>query len=300
MRRREEQRQRGARSAGGRSRRSRAPRSSATRRSSTMLRSPGSSTRPARESTITTRAGPMSRQKLQRVPSTSRSALEDEVAAGSRCASLRLVHAARRRRPRRARAARGCRVLVDPVRHEAADDAVVPPARARASSVTQSIDVFQSSWTSWSSKIIAEGTVESSQRIVRLAPRLPVQPRVLLEVGDRLARRHLGVAARADELAHVRARPRRRRPGRRAAAARAATPTGSLLGASAARARAARRPRGRRGARPCAASAAARAARQTRQEPKTIRARPVRVVGADDARRERAVGLAATPPRRRA
>ena len=31
---------------------------------------------------------------------------------------------------------------------------------------TQSIDVFQSSWTSWSSKIIAEGTVESSQRIV--------------------------------------------------------------------------------------------------------------------------------------
>ena len=30
--------------------------------SSTMLRSPGSSTRPARESTITSRAGPMSRQ----------------------------------------------------------------------------------------------------------------------------------------------------------------------------------------------------------------------------------------------
>ena len=32
-------------------------------------------------------------------------------------------------------------------------------------SVTHSIDVFQSSWTSWSSKIIALGTVESSQRI---------------------------------------------------------------------------------------------------------------------------------------
>ena len=31
---------------------------------------------------------------------------------------------------------------------------------------TQTSDVFQSSWTSWSSKIIAEGTVESSQRIV--------------------------------------------------------------------------------------------------------------------------------------
>ena len=35
---------------------------------------------------------------------------------------------------------------------------------ARISS-TQSIDVFQSSMTSWSSKIIADGTVESSQRI---------------------------------------------------------------------------------------------------------------------------------------
>jgi hypothetical protein len=29
---------------------------------------------------------------------------------------------------------------------------------------TQSVDVFQSSWMSWSSKIIAVGTVESSQR----------------------------------------------------------------------------------------------------------------------------------------
>jgi hypothetical protein len=31
---------------------------------------------------------------------------------------------------------------------------------------TQSRDVFQSSWTSWSSKIIAVGTVENIQRIV--------------------------------------------------------------------------------------------------------------------------------------
>ena len=35
---------------------------------------------------------------------------------------------------------------------------------ARMSS-TQDFDVFQSSWMSWSSKIIAEGTVESSQRM---------------------------------------------------------------------------------------------------------------------------------------
>ena len=32
-------------------------------------------------------------------------------------------------------------------------------------SSTQVRDVFQSSWTSWSSKIIAVGTVESSQRM---------------------------------------------------------------------------------------------------------------------------------------
>jgi hypothetical protein len=30
---------------------------------------------------------------------------------------------------------------------------------------TQSMEVFQSSWTSWSSKIIAEDTVDSSQRM---------------------------------------------------------------------------------------------------------------------------------------
>ena len=38
---------------------------------------------------------------------------------------------------------------------------------------------------------------------VRLAPRLPVQARVLLEVAHRLPRRHLGVAAGADEVAHA-------------------------------------------------------------------------------------------------
>ena len=32
-------------------------------------------------------------------------------------------------------------------------------------SVTHVFDVFQSSWTSWSSKIIELGTVESSQRM---------------------------------------------------------------------------------------------------------------------------------------
>ena len=67
-----------------------------------------------------------------------------------------------------------------------------------------SFDVFQSSWTSWSSKIIAAGHGREQPADVRLRPRLAVQPRVLLEVRDRLAGRHLGIAARADVLAHPR------------------------------------------------------------------------------------------------
>ena len=35
---------------------------------------------------------------------------------------------------------------------------------ARISSIQES-EMFQSSWTSWSSKIIVDGTVESSQRM---------------------------------------------------------------------------------------------------------------------------------------
>ena len=55
-------------------------------------------------------------------------------------------------------------MLVDPVGHEGAGDARFPPRLSRISS-TQSQEMFQSSWTSWSSKIIAVGTVESSQRM---------------------------------------------------------------------------------------------------------------------------------------
>ena len=94
-------------------------------------------------------------------------------------------------------------VLVDPVGHQAAHDPVVPPApRAhvgdpRLRRVPVIVDVV---------------VVEDHRRRhggeqpahVGIAPRLPVQAGVLLEVGDGLARRHLGVAARADELAHPR------------------------------------------------------------------------------------------------
>ena len=93
-------------------------------------------------------------------------------------------------------------MLVEPVAHEAADDPLVPPALGahvvdpRLRRVPVVVDV-----------VVVEDHRRRHRREqpahVGLAPRLPVQPRVLLEVGDGLARRHLGVAARADELAHV-------------------------------------------------------------------------------------------------
>ena len=56
-------------------------------------------------------------------------------------------------------------VLIDPVGGQRARDPFLPPRLARISS-TQASEVFQSSCTSWSSKIIAVGTVENSQRRV--------------------------------------------------------------------------------------------------------------------------------------
>ena len=57
-------------------------------------------------------------------------------------------------------------VLVDPVRRQRADDVLVPPVVSRASPRATPAEMFQSSCTSWSSKIIAVETVESSQRMV--------------------------------------------------------------------------------------------------------------------------------------
>ena len=54
-------------------------------------------------------------------------------------------------------------MLIDPVAHQAADDALVPPWLA-THVATQAAEVFQSSRTSWSSKIIDTGTVESTHR----------------------------------------------------------------------------------------------------------------------------------------
>ena len=57
-------------------------------------------------------------------------------------------------------------------------------------------DVFQSSRMSWSSKIMQLGTVESSHRFGRVAPRELVEVGVLLVVLDLLARRLVDVTTR--------------------------------------------------------------------------------------------------------
>ncbi len=64
--------------------------------------------------------------------------------------------------------------------------------------------MFQSSSTSWSSKIMAEGTVERSHLDDGVLPCIPVQAGVLLEVSDLLARGLARIAPRADELAGAR------------------------------------------------------------------------------------------------
>ena len=114
--------------------------------------------------------------------------------------------------------------------------------------------MFQSSIISWSSKIIDDGIVDSSQRTCGSLPGLVVEPGVLLEVRD-LRRpappaRRAGRAGGAAATSSARS-ARRRRPGRRAAPARRAS------GPRAGRRSAGRRGRARRagcprGPRPCA------------------------------------------------
>ena len=55
-------------------------------------------------------------------------------------------------------------MLVDPVRHERAGDPLLPPVVA-CMSWRHACEVFQSSRTSWSSKIIELGSVDRSQRM---------------------------------------------------------------------------------------------------------------------------------------
>ena len=93
-------------------------------------------------------------------------------------------------------------VLVDPVRHERAGDALVPPGRGADVAHPGLGDV----------PVVVHVVVVEDHRArhgrqqpadVGIAPGLAVEPRVLLEVGDLLARRPARVAARADERARL-------------------------------------------------------------------------------------------------
>src|SRR3712207_6495187 len=89
-------------------------------------------------------------------------------------------------------------VLVDPVRGVGADDLVVPPrivARLlepglRDVPVVRDLVVVEDH---------GRGNRREEPPDCGVAPRVPVEPGVLLEVGDLLARRQARVAARADE-----------------------------------------------------------------------------------------------------
>ena len=78
----------------------------------------------------------------------------------------------------------------------------------------QAREMFQSSRMSWSSITIELETVENSQR-TRVAPRLPVEARVLLEVGDLLGGAPGGRRRSWMNSRRLAARPGRRRPDRR-------------------------------------------------------------------------------------
>ena len=106
--------------------------------------------------------------------------------------------AARRRRPpsprpaaRRpgARRARGCRGAGRPSTRTSAPLMCSFHQWCERASSSQASEMFQSSWTSWSSKIIIvdDGGEEPADR--RLAPALVVEPRVLLEVEHHVAGR---------------------------------------------------------------------------------------------------------------
>ena len=164
---------------------------------------------------------------------------------------------ARRRRSARAHGAVGrvvhpvlgrevAEVLVDPVGHERRRRCARPTSRGRGCRATQSRDVFQSSWTSWSSKIIAVGTVDSSQRTAGSVHESWYRRQYSSKSATSSPGGTRHVAAGGDELGRRDGRPRRRRPGRRAGAAGAASPPrpGARMRIASARSASCSRPRG--------------------------------------------------------
>ena len=113
-------------------------------------------------------------------------------------------------------------MLVEPVGHEGAGDSVFPPRERPHLGDPRLGDVPVVSHV-----VVVEdhrrGNRCEQPADVGIRPGLPVEARVLLEVGDLLTRRLGRVSLRPDVGGGLRARPRRRRPGRRAATGRPAT-----------------------------------------------------------------------------
>ena len=217
--------------------------------SSTMSRRPSASTRAARESITTRRVLPKSRWKANLLDVGSRS----KARASSRKRgppSSRPASSASSGSCDELRRRQVADVLVEPVRHEGAGDALLPPVGGAHLLHPGLRDV----------PVVVHVVVVEDHRArhrreqpadVRVAPGLAVEPRVLLEVRDLLARRRARVAAAADE----RARRLRGLVGVDLVAEQEQA-VGPLLGcrtAGGARAPRARRCRSRAGARPAAA-----------------------------------------------
>ena len=144
--------------------RSRARRSSPTPRRRRSPAGPPPAPAPARESMKIARVRPKSRQKLQRVPAPSRL---DPVRPGEELLLGRsgCRAPAGRGRPRRARAARGCRGAGRSSSWRCSRRRAGATRTSACISSSQPREMFQSSLMSWSSQSIETETQEKSQRI---------------------------------------------------------------------------------------------------------------------------------------
>ena len=183
--------------------------------------------RPQRVSIISSRARPKSRRKLHHVdlrPLHLLVRLLGELLQQRQHVRVLGLHLGVQGIPRELVRAEVAQVLVHPVRGEGAANPVAPPRLARHLLLATIAEVFQSSRTSWSSKIIDDRHDRQQPADLRVAPGLVVEAGVLAEVHDLAVRL---VACRAGARAATAWWPRwvrRRRPGLPAGSAPAATP----------------------------------------------------------------------------
>ena len=131
-----------------------------------LARVPSSSTRPARESITTSRVLAEVAAVAPARVGLSRGRPRGRTRAATVPAVLGLPHLREQLVVAVLRRARGCRGAGRPSRTSARPRCARSTSPSRASPRSHASEVFQSSCTSWSSKIIAVDTIENSQRIV--------------------------------------------------------------------------------------------------------------------------------------